>query len=529
MKKKSGSTPDQKPDLANSDWLLSNTGVATWEWDLRDDSMIWSPTWYSMMGYTPETLSPSAENLLRITHPDDLPDTMSVVLNHVRGRTPLYQSEQRRANAHGGYYWILDRGMVRERDDDGQAIILAGISLDITDRKLTEEEIRRSRSEAVRANRSKTEFLSQVSQQIRSPLNGVLGMSSLLLETSLDEKQRRFGDLLQRSVRDLTSLFEGLTDFLKIDSGQMMLVPRPFDLPILLGDLRSSILPRVRGRNLNLIWKIEPEVPSGVLGDPGRLKQVLWNLLDNAVKFTDAGEIELRCERVPQPESNGITLRFCIRDTGIGIPPAQIESLFDALFHPETARRRRYGGLGLGLAMSRQIVRLMHGEITVKSEIGNGSTFEFTCQFAPHPGLPKSLPKGGTADGSRDGGKVLKVLVVDENRANRIVAIEGLRMFGYQADGVSSGRDALGLLEERDFDLLLVDLQMPESEGAAVISAIRAVDTKVRNPGMIIIAMRLKMPNQDLPVLPNGISAVIRRPIKFDELSETLQQWLPLS
>lgn len=263
-------------------------------------------------------------------------------------------------------------------------------------------------------------------------------------------------------------------------------------------------------------------------GDPGRLKQVLWNLLDNAVKFTDAGEIELRCERLSQPDANGITLQFSIRDTGIGIPPTQIETLFDALFHPETARRRRYGGLGLGLAMARQIVRLMHGEIVVKSEIGRGSLFTFSCRFASHPGLLKKSSTVHAAEETREPPQSLKVLVVDENRANRIVAIEGLRMFGYQADGVSSGHEAIALLEDRIFDLLLVDLQMPDSEGISVISAIRKAETKVRNPGMIIIAMQARKPNQQSPALPNGINAMIRRPVKFDELSETLQQWLPV-
>lgn len=510
------------------DELLGKTGIATWQWDFQDDSMVWSPVWYAILGYSPEELPASAANLIRITHPDDLPDTMSAVLNHARGRTEMYQSEQRRFGRQGEYRWILDRGVVRERNAEGQAIRMSGISIDLSDRKRLEEELRSSRGDAERSSRSKTEFIQQVAQQVRSPLNGILGMSSLLLETQLDEKQRRFGELLQRSIRDLTSLFDGVTDFLKIDSGQMMLQPRPFDLRVMLADLRSSIITRVRNRGLTLGWKIEPEVPGGLTGDPGRLKQVLWNLLDNAVKFTDAGQIDLGCSLSSAPDAPDIELRFTVRDTGIGIPKTHLGTLFDAFFHPEAGRCRRFGGLGLGLALSRQIIQLMDGTIEVQSDVGQGTVFSFTCRFGHHPGFLRSAFESDSGNGSRGASDVKKVLVVDENRANRIVCCEALRMFGYQVDGVSSGKEALSLLEDRAFDLVIIDLQMPDSEGPALVATIRAVTTRVRNPGLTIVAMRGKTPGKGTD-LPSGVNAVISRPVKLDQLAEILQQWLPLN
>ena len=340
-------------------------------------------TYCEIVGYT--RLELLARTFQDITYAEDLETELEQYLSLMRGELPSYSLEKRYIRKDGSLIWI-DVSISLQRDAAGQPAYAIAVLQDISERKRLEEESRQAREAAESANRAKDEFLANVSHEIRTPMNAIIGMTELVLDTPMNDDQRQCLETVKSAADNLLAIINDLLDFSKIEAGKLELDPTDFALRPMLGDTLRALAMRAHRKGLELVFKLEPDVPDALVGDAGRLRQILFNLVDNAIKFTDYGEVVIRVEVAADLAAEGeIGLRFTVSDTGIGIPPEKQETIFRAFEQEDTSTTRRYGGTGLGLTIAARLVALMGGTIAVQSEPGRGSTFTFTARFGHQP------------------------------------------------------------------------------------------------------------------------------------------------
>ena len=473
---------------------------------------------------------------IAMVHPDDRERVETAVRAYLSGQTRQYEIEYRARHKDGPYRWRLARG-VAERDAEGRAIRFMSSTIDITDLKQAEEELQQAKEAAESANRAKDEFLANVSHEIRTPMNAILGMTDLALDTPLTDDQRQCLRTVKSAADSLLGLINDLLDFSKIEAGKLELDHADFSMRAVLGDTLRALATRAHKKGLELAGNVQPDVPDALVGDAGRLRQVLLNLVGNAIKFTEEGEVVVQVEMMIDEcgmmneansassgssihHSSFIILHFSIRDTGIGIPPDKRASIFRAFEQEDTSTTRRYGGTGLGLTIAARLVALMGGSITVQSEPGRGSTFAFTARFGrqPHPAeqapaRPPVLLQG------------LRVLVVDDNPTNRHILQEWLTGWQMEPVAVGDGLAAMGALWDavsvgRPYPLILLDARMPDTDGLALAARIRerAALSAVR----IILLTSDHRPGDLARSRELRIDAHLLKPVQQDELLETI-------
>ena len=455
-----------------------------------------------------------------------------------RGRTWRGEFVSRRKN--GGRYWEA-AAISPIRDSHGVTTHYVAIKEDISERKLFEKQLQLAREAAEQANRAKGDFLANMSHEIRTPMNAIIGLGHLALQTELTEKQRDYLTKIQASATSLLRIINDILDVSKIESGKLVVEVAPFSLERVLNHVRAINDQRAAGKDLDLVVTRAPDVPDMLRGDAVRLGQVLTNLVSNAVKFTNQGQVEVSIG-VESLDEQTAKLHFAVTDTGIGITNEQVKRLFKAFSQADASTTRKYGGSGLGLVISQNLVKLMGGTITVDSTPDEGTTFAFTLSFGraegeqlvdipanPDAAFPDAgmISAGNRTEPSAAGAQPMrsaKVLLVEDNEINMQVARELLEAQGLTVVCANNGMEALHALEGETFDLVLMDVQMPELDGYQATRRIREEPHLAKLPVIALTAHAMESEREKC--LAAGMDGYLTKPIDPDKLVETLNQWI---
>lgn len=482
----------------------------------------------AVTGYTPGEYDEDPYLWHKMIHPED---RAAVMDNARRALTSegCAEFEHRIFHKDGSVRWISTTTVPR-RDASGRVTAFDGLIVDITERRRIKDELQRAKEAAETASKAKSEFVANMSHEIRTPMNAILGLTKLALRRELSDEQREFLEGVMDAGSSLMQIINDVLDFSKIEAGRLDLESEAFSLRNLLDKIMKSFSHQAQSKGIALKLHVDENVPKALQGDPGRLRQVIVNLVGNALKFTQAGVVELSVWPQPVQTATGnggqARLLFMVRDTGMGIPKDKLESIFESFTQADSSTTKLFGGTGLGLAISKKLTAMMHGTIWAESEQGKGAAFKFTAVFAAPAGEAMENGLAETTSPAGSGGhRPLRILVAEDDRMNQIFAETFLKDAGHSVAIATNGKQVVKLLDAEHYDLILMDISMPEMDGLQATSVIRSSTTGRFDPGIPIIAMTAHALKGDRErFLAAGINGYIAKPVEFDELMRAVEQ-----
>ena len=496
-------------------WQGMLSGDALSDWNLKTGNIESGRQWKTLIGYGQDELENQIAQWQRLVHPEDLSLLQTKIAAHVQSRERFFQSECRMRGKNGEWCWLLLRGAVTARDATGEAIRMLVLHRDISEAKRSEMALLEAKETAEAANKARGAFLANMSHEIRTPMNGIIGMTELALDTQLDAEQQHYLKTVKSSAEALLTIVNDILDFSKIEAGKMQFESVSFSLSGVVLEAARVLAVSAHKKGLELLVNVAPDVPARLMGDPTRLRQIIINLIGNAVKFTEQGDVAVEVA-IESQSAGSCFLKFSVRDTGVGVPFDKQQAIFEAFSQADVSTTRRFGGTGLGLAICARLVQLMDGRIWLESEEGKGSVFYFTARFGDDLAVSKQL------DTQRFSGK--RALIIEENLSTGRYLVQLLERLGVQASVVDRAEAALDAIKQSravdfPYDYVFADAKMSPPAGFAL------ADSWLKEGSKEKLLMLLTTENQrsDLSHLRQaGGAAYLVKPIGQEDLIDAL-------
>ncbi|MDR1051899.1 MAG: PAS domain-containing protein [Deltaproteobacteria bacterium] len=530
--------------------IFNAARIGAWDWEIPTGKIAFNNVYLDMLGYSPDEISGTIEEWDSFVHPDELEATNAALERAIKGEDGMYATEIRMRHKDGHYVWTYDFGRVVTRDENGNALRMIGGHFDFDERKKMElevylmqqqeRELKMAKEVAEESTRAKSEFLANMSHEIRTPMNAIIGLTHLVLDTELTHQQYDYISRTEVAAENLLRIINDILDFSKIEAGKLEMEITGFHLGDILNSMVDILGVKAQEKGLEFALDVSPLVPVDLMGDPVRLGQILNNLASNSLKFTSEGSVEVRVRLEEEDQQqvqaadgvknkNEAVLRFTVTDTGIGMSPEQMQALFTPFTQADTSTTRKYGGTGLGLTISKRLAEMMGGRIWCESELGKGSSFSFTAKFKLNRAVRgKTREKRITKAGEKEMLRPIlgaRILLTEDNEVNQLVAKKLLNNAGFIVNIANNGLEAVRMVQDQKYDLVLMDIQMPEMDGLTASKTIRSLPGFTELP---IVAMTAHAMSGDRELsLAAGMNDHVNKPIDINELFTALLKWVP--